>query len=1266
MERRVAPLAALFFVLALGGVALGAVPDRTGAVDAALVPVGWPVSTLLVSEVQTGGASASDEFAEIANVGTAPVDLAGLELVYATSTGSTVTRKVSWASTLLLDSGRHLVVANAAGIYAPIADATYSGGFAATGGAIVLRVIGGAPVDAVGWGDATNTFVEGTAIGAPAAGSSIERKPGGAAGNTIDTNDNAQDWFTQAAPNPQSVAAPPVPAPSATPGPTATPSPSATPDASASAVPSPTPGPSASPGESASPAPTISPSEAPTPEPTAGSTEPPAPTAMPTVEPTPAATPTPTPTPEATQTPSPTPTATPVATLAPTPVPTPSPTPSPAPTATPLPISTIAEARGLADGSTVRVSGVLTTHLGALESGRKAFIQDGTGGIALYLDVAVTEGLPADTLVVVQGTLDERFAERTLRVATADIVGLGEQERPSPWELQTGAIGELQEGWRAIVQGITVGSPTDMSDGLGLMVDDGSGAIRVIVGPDALGGQSVPSGTSVVAVGPIGQRDSTGTGLSGYRLHATEESDFGILPTPTPTTTPTPTATPSPSVTPTPTPAPTSTPTAAPTVSPTRTPNATPTPTRTPGPTPTPAPTSMPGPTSPPVLSIVEARGAPVGITVSVAGVVTAEAGRLGSPPVLSIADGTGGIAVRLPDGVAAPARGTTLLVRGLLADPYGQLELRPAAAGFKVTGQGSLPAPSKLTAAQLGEATEGRLAEIGGTAVANPQKGTSGDLSIDFTDADGKTFRVIADGSSSIAASALVKGHAYRLTGIVGQRASRKGALDGYRLYLRDRADVVAIAGAPVPGASTAPGSSGAPGTSGGPGAVPVSTALAAPEGTTLTIEATVTAGSSLLDSSGRRIVVQDPSGGIEVLIPSGSNAPAAGTRVRVTGKTGTAWGAPRLGATSIGSLGTGSVTPQALSRGPAERDEWALVRLSGTVLKVERLGDRWRADVTIADGTKVAVQGQAGAGIPSTAILAGRRITVIGIVKRPYPTASDRRFAILPRSAADVAIGPAGNGMPGAALGAASNGGSAGTSTGGDSGAVGAADITPDTDLATLSEHVGARVRVGGLVASVTDDGFDLDDGTALAHVVLQGDMTSLLGHLREGEAVAATGTVELVDGSAIVVVGDDGSLLRVGSLGQGLPIGDAPILGPISSPNGAAAALTADSTLLGPSMAPTSVLAMALLTLASVAVTLLRRRLLRRRLRAVVVGRLATLRAQPAAVPASRSAERTASTEAATESGPAPGPSPEPSPGSPSSFPEGSGRERGLSVG
>src|SRR4029450_3342359 len=84
--------------------------------------VAWPTSTLVISEVQTGGAAASDEFAELSNAGAVAVDLTGLEVVYVTSSGSTVTRKASWASATILEPGRHLLIANTAGIQAAIAD----------------------------------------------------------------------------------------------------------------------------------------------------------------------------------------------------------------------------------------------------------------------------------------------------------------------------------------------------------------------------------------------------------------------------------------------------------------------------------------------------------------------------------------------------------------------------------------------------------------------------------------------------------------------------------------------------------------------------------------------------------------------------------------------------------------------------------------------------------------------------------------------------------------------------------------------------------------------------------------------------------------------------------------------------------------------------------------------------------------------------------------------------------------------------------------
>ena len=229
-------------------------PPTVGPLEPAAV-VGWPPSTaLLLAEVVTGGGSASDEFVEIVNVGGVPVDLNGIELAYASAAGTSATRKILWSVSRVLDPGRRLLAANASGVFASVADATWSSGIAATGGALVLRTTGGTVIDAVGWGDATNAWVEGGAAVAPPASSSIERRPGGDLGNATDSNDNATDWFVQPAPIAQGLNTPPQP----TPTPTA--------DIGADASPTPRP-PTAT--ATPTPAPTASPTLAPTPSPTA-------------------------------------------------------------------------------------------------------------------------------------------------------------------------------------------------------------------------------------------------------------------------------------------------------------------------------------------------------------------------------------------------------------------------------------------------------------------------------------------------------------------------------------------------------------------------------------------------------------------------------------------------------------------------------------------------------------------------------------------------------------------------------------------------------------------------------------------------------------------------------------------------------------------------------------------------------------------------------------------------------------------------------------
>lgn len=1205
MERvRVAVIAALFVVISISGAVAAAVGGGSSG-PGALAAVAWPPSTLLVSELQTGGASASDEFAEITNVGATSVDLAGLEVVYVTSTGGTITRKASWASAQLLLPGRHLLIANTSGMFAAVADLTYSGGFAATGGAVAIRTIGGAAIDSLGWGDATNAFVEGTAAPAPAASSSLERRPGGIAGNTTDTNNNAADWFGQVSPNPQSLSAPPVPAPGPSPtpsvAPTVGPSPSASPVASAQPTPVPTAAPSSTPTATESPSPSAIPSSAPSPEPTATPVA--TATPVPTIEPTSAPTPTPSPSPVPTGTPTPTPaptsSPTPAPTGSPTPAPTPTPSPTPAPTATPVAPVSIVSARALADGSPATIVGILTTKLGALEGGRTAFVQDDTGGIALYLDAVAVDILPAGTVIEASGTLDDRYAQRTLRVQLAEVIALGIASLPAPVEVPTGAVGEPIEGSRVEVSGITMGSPTAYADGLGILVDDGTGAVRVIVGSDALGGATLPAGTLVTVMGPAGQHDSSGTGAGGYRIHATEAGELVVLPQPTSSPSPTPSPTPSPSPSPTlaPTPGPTSGPTATPTPTPTLAPTPSPTPIATSSPTPTPTPSPMPQPGT---IAIHDARLQAVGRSVTVAGVVTADAGRLGTPSLIAIQDSTGGIVVKIPDGVVAPLRGVGVIVTGPIADPYGQLEIRPAAGGIRLTGPATLPSPADVVATDLGEGTEAILVDIVGVASRPPSKGTSGDLSFDFADGSGHTFRVMADGSSGVSASTVLIGRQLRITGVAGQRASRKGVLDGYRIWIRDRADIVAVAG---PG----PTPSGAP-------TISIAAAVARADGAPVIIEATATAGTSLLDSSGRRIVLQDGTGAIEVLLPIGSAGPAVGAVVRIKGTMAHAWGAPRLRAETVEDRHA-ILQVQPVTRGSAlgQPDEWRLVRISGTITKIERFGDRWRVEVTLAGSkdAKVPVLGQAGAGIPSTRLAEGATVTVIGIVKRPYPTATDRRFAVLPRSGADLltsgttgTTGSAGSGAGNSDRNGVAGGAGAPTST------PGVVDVTPDTDLAALGEHLGAQVRVGGLVATVAADGIDLDDGSATARIVFRGDAIELLPYLRTGDAIAATGRVEQLDGAPVVIVDGAAAVVRVGDLGQAVPVlvaGASPAGG---SAQPAEPRLTAAGGLVdGPET--WSIAAMGGLSILSLVVTLIRRRRTQRRLRAVIVARLATLR-------------------------------------------------------
>ena len=253
---------------------------------------------------------------------------------------------------------------------------------------------------------------------------------------------------------------------------------------------------------------------------------------------------------------------------------------------------------------------------------------------------------------------------------------------------------------------------------------------------------------------------------------------------------------------------------------------------------------------------------------------MTAEAGRLGAPRLIAIGDATAGLVVRLPAGASGFSRGTIIRVTGTLAAPYGQLEIRPAAVRRSPrSGRASFPARSRSAAEGLSEATEARLVTVAGKLVDKPKKTSGGDVTI-ILERDGEApVKVSADASSGVKPGSFKVGTTYRVVGVAGQRATHAGALDGYRIWLRDADDVVVVAApAPKPSPSHGPGSA-KPSAS-----TSVTVTIAAARRITdraVAIEATVTAPATLLDATGRRIVVQDGSGAIEVGLPAGVPAP-------------------------------------------------------------------------------------------------------------------------------------------------------------------------------------------------------------------------------------------------------------------------------------------------------------------------------------------------------------------------------------------------------
>jgi Lamin Tail Domain/Collagen triple helix repeat (20 copies) len=166
--------------------------------------VGASAASVRVNEFATGtSASATDEFVEVVNAGPSSTDVGGYKLAYRSGAGtSEVTLATIPDGTTLAPGAFYLLGGSGYGGAKP-ANQSFSQALAASAGGIGLRDAIGKLVDSVGYGTATNAFVEAHPAPAPPAtavpGSSDIRLPDGA-----DTDDNAVDFTVSATPTPGS------------------------------------------------------------------------------------------------------------------------------------------------------------------------------------------------------------------------------------------------------------------------------------------------------------------------------------------------------------------------------------------------------------------------------------------------------------------------------------------------------------------------------------------------------------------------------------------------------------------------------------------------------------------------------------------------------------------------------------------------------------------------------------------------------------------------------------------------------------------------------------------------------------------------------------------------------------------------------------------------------------------------------------------------------------------------------------------------------
>lgn len=198
------------------GALLGAVLILAGLLPASLAspaPAAAVSTTVVISEFRVRGPNgAADEFVELHNLSDAPVPIGGWTMRGSNSSGTTSVR-ATIAAGATLNPGCFYLLGNSSTSGGPYsgsvaADQTFATGITDDGGIAIVAADGATIVDQVGMSTGS-AYKEGTplsSLGGSNLDRGYERKPGGAAGHAMDTDDNAADFQLITPSNPQSSA----------------------------------------------------------------------------------------------------------------------------------------------------------------------------------------------------------------------------------------------------------------------------------------------------------------------------------------------------------------------------------------------------------------------------------------------------------------------------------------------------------------------------------------------------------------------------------------------------------------------------------------------------------------------------------------------------------------------------------------------------------------------------------------------------------------------------------------------------------------------------------------------------------------------------------------------------------------------------------------------------------------------------------------------------------------------------------------------------